>query len=84
MSSEPPFDKIVRSPPAGDRPREPYFGNTDQWVARCRARLLQLDALLKTDEADAIVWEMSQLERWRVMEPEQAADQIYRPVITRA
>ena len=80
MNSESPFDKTERFPSVWDQTIESYLKSTDEWVARCRARVLQLDAVLKTDEADKLVWEMSQLERWRVMAPERAADQLYRPI----
>jgi len=63
MSSASRFDKAKRFPSVWDQTSEPFLKSTDQWVARCRARVLQLDAVLKTDEADALVWEMSQLER---------------------
>ena len=81
MSPDSPFDRTERIPSVREQTIEPYLENTDAWVARCRARVLQLDAVLKTDEADALVWEMSQLERWRVMGPERVADQLYPPAV---
>ena len=80
MSSESPFDKTERFPSVGDQAIQPYLKSTDEWVARCRARVLQVDTVLKTDEADKLVWEMSQLERWRAMGPETAADQLYQRI----
>ena len=56
LSSDSPFDKTERFPSVWDQTIEPYLKSTDEWVARCRARVLQLDAVLKTDEADALVW----------------------------
>ena len=76
MSSDPPSVKTER----WDQTIETYLKSTDEWVARCRARVLQLDAVLKTDEADKLVWEMSQLQRWRAMGPERAADQLCHPI----
>ena len=39
---------------------------------------------LKVEEADSMVWDMCQLERWRVMVQEKAADQLYQPIPTRS
>ncbi len=80
MSPDKPFDETERLPSSWEKGEEPYIRNTDEWVARCRARVLQLDVVLKVEEADSLVWEMSQLERWRVMVPEKAADQLYQPI----
>jgi hypothetical protein len=57
---------------------EPYIKNTNEWVARCRARLLQLDSALRVEDADALVWGMVQLQRWRSMSPESVADKLHR------
>ena len=60
-----------------------YVRDTDEWVARCVARVLALDPIIKADEARRSVADLSTLERWRVMKPEAAADQLYTPVKTR-
>jgi len=84
MNAEIPFDKTERFPSAWEHGDERYVRDTNEWVARCRARVLQLDVVLKVEEADSMVWDMCQLERWRVMVPEKAADQLYQPIPTRS
>ena len=63
MNSEPPRNN---APPDGDRGHgEPYVKNTNEWVSRCRARLLRLDPTLRAEDADAQVWDMGQFQQWR-------------------
>lgn len=54
-----------------------YVKDSDEWVARCLARVMSLDVLIKSDEARAVVVELATRERWRVLAPEAAADQLY-------
>ena len=58
--------------------------DTDEWIARCVARVLALDPIIKADEARALGQPTSRaLERWRLMKPEAAAEQLYTPIATR-
>jgi hypothetical protein len=77
MSPAPPFEKAEQLPPAPQTSGS-FLRNSDEWIGRCRARMLQLGPLLRTDEADALVWDSSQLESYRHLAPEDAAEQIYR------
>jgi hypothetical protein len=54
-----------------------YVKDTDEWVERCLARVMALDVVLKTEEARPIVLELSTRDRWRVLAPEAAAEQLY-------
>jgi len=84
MSSSSSFDRNVRLPCALVRRTEPLPNSTDEWVARCRTRLVRLAVVLKPDEAHAVASEMSQQSEWRTMVPETAADAVYRQVTLRA
>ena len=57
-----------------------YVRDTDEWVARCTSRVLELDPVIKADEARRSVADLAALERWRVMKPEAAAEQLYTPI----
>ena len=57
-----------------------YVKDTAEWIARCLARVSELDPMLKAEEAEATVDDMSQLQRWRLMSPERAAEQLYAPI----
>ncbi len=78
MSS--PFEKTFQLPVSWDHAAADYVRDNAEWVARCLARVMQLDPILAPDEAETAVHEMSRLERWRLMSPEAAADQIYAPI----
>ena len=45
MNAESPFDKTERFPSAWEHGDERYVRDTNEWVARCRARVLQLDVV---------------------------------------
>jgi hypothetical protein len=66
---------VERTLSAGD-----YVRDTDEWIARCVARVLELDPIIKADEARRSVTDLAGLERWRLMRPEAAADQLYTPI----
>ena len=57
-----------------------YVRDNDEWIARCLARVLELDPIIRADEARRSVTELAGLERWRLMKPEAAADQLYTPI----
>ena len=46
--------------------------------------MLELDPIIKADEARRSVAELAALERWRLMKPEAAAEQLYTPIKLRA
>ncbi len=57
-----------------------YVRDNDEWIARCLRRVLELDPIIRADEARRSVSELAGLERWRLMKPEAAADQLYTPI----
>lgn len=57
-----------------------YVRDSDEWVARCVTRVLELDPIIKADEARRSVTGLASLERWRLMKPEAAAEQLYTPI----
>ncbi len=75
-----PFEKTFELPVSWNRAAADYVRDTAEWVARCLARVTQLDPILKVEEAEAAVHDMSRLERWRVLSPEGAAEQLYAPI----
>lgn len=61
-----------------------YVRDTDAWIARCVGRVLELDPIIKADEAQRTVTDLAGLERWRLMKPEAAAEQLYTPIKPRS
>jgi hypothetical protein len=57
-----------------------YVRDNDEWIARCLHRVLELDPIIRADEARRSVGELAGLERWRLMKPEAAAEQLYTPI----
>ncbi len=78
------FERTERIPVERMQTAEGYVRDTDEWIARCVARVLQLDIIIKADEARRSVTDLAALERWRLMKPEAAADQLYPPIKPRA
>jgi hypothetical protein len=74
------FERTERIPVERLQTAEEYVRDTDEWIARCVARVLQLDPIIKADEARRSVGDLAALERWRLMKPEGAADQLYTPI----
>ncbi|MEO8523267.1 MAG: hypothetical protein ABI460_00975 [Caldimonas sp.] len=74
------FERTERIPVERIHTAEEYVRDSDAWIARCVARVLQLDPIIKADEANRSVTELAQLERWRLMKPESAAEQLYTPI----
>ena len=54
--------------------------DNDEWIDRCLRRVLELDPIIRADEARRSVGELAGLERWRLMKPEAAAEQLYTPI----
>lgn len=80
MATETPYEKTARLTPAWNVDAAQYVKDTAEWIARCLSRVRALDPVLPGDEAESAVGELSQLERWRVMAPEAAAEQLYAPI----
>jgi hypothetical protein len=74
------FERTERIPVERLQTAEEYVRDTDEWIARCVARVLALDPIIKGEEALRSVTDLAALERWRVMKPEAAADQLYTPI----
>ena len=79
-TTESPFERTMRIPVERVQAEGGYVRDNDEWIARCVARVLQLDPIIKTDEAQRSVADLSGLERWRLMKPEAAAEQLYTPI----
>lgn len=74
------FERTERIPVERLTAGADYVRDDDEWVARCVARVLELDPIIKADEARRSVTDLVSLERWRTMSPEAAADQLYTPI----
>jgi len=74
------FERTERISVHHDPASAEYVRDTDEWIARCLARVLQLDPIIRADEARRSVADLAELERWRLMKPEKAAEQLYTPV----
>jgi hypothetical protein len=74
------FERTERIPVERMQTAEEYVRDNDEWIARCVARVLQLDPIIKADEARRSVTDLAALERWRLMKPEAAAEQLYTPI----
>jgi hypothetical protein len=74
------FERTERIPVERVQAAGEYVRDTDEWVARCVARVLALDPIIKAEEAQRSVGELAGLERWRLMKPEAAAEQLYTPI----
>ncbi len=74
------FEQTERIPVERIQAQGGYVRDTDEWIARCAGRVLELDPLIKADEAKRSVTDLAGLERWRTMKPETAAEQLYTPI----
>jgi hypothetical protein len=74
------FERTERIPVERVHAAGEYVRDTDEWIARCVARVLALDPIIKAEEASRSVGELAELERWRLMKPEAAAEQLYTPI----
>jgi hypothetical protein len=77
------FEQTERIPVERVHGEGEYVRDNDEWIARCVRRVLELDPLIKADEAHRSVADLAGLERWRLMKPEAAAEQLYTPIQTR-
>ena len=78
------FERTERIPVERVQTAEEYVRDNDEWIARCVARVLELDPIIKAEEARRSVGDLASLERWRLMKPEAAAEQLYTPIKVRA
>jgi hypothetical protein len=74
------FERTERIPVERVQAPGEYVRDSDEWIARCVARVLALDPIIRHDEAHRSVSELAELERWRLMKPEAAAEQLYTPI----
>ena len=74
------FERTERIPVERVQAPGEYVRDNDEWIARCVARVLELDPIIKREEAHRSVSDLASLERWRLMKPEAAADQLYTPI----
>ena len=74
------FERTERIPVERVQTAEEYVRDSDEWIARCVGRVLELDPIIKADEARRSVSDLAALERWRLMKPEAAAEQLYTPI----
>jgi hypothetical protein len=79
MASDPSYEKTSRLTPAWTADAN-YVKDTDEWIARCLKRVQALDPVISEADAEKAVRELAGLERWRVLVPEDAAEQLYKPV----
>jgi len=80
MNDESPFERTQRIPVERVHAEGGYVRDSAEWIARCVARVLELDPIIKAEEAQRSVEDLAALERWRLMNPEAAADQLYTPI----
>ena len=80
LGEEARFERTERIPVERIQGPGEYVRDNDEWIARCVARVLALDPIIKADEARRSVGELAELERWRLMKPEAAAEQLYTPI----
>lgn len=80
FTSEGRFEQTERIPVERIHAQGEYVRDNDEWVARCVRRVLELDPVINADEAGRSVADLAALERWRLMKPEAAAEQLYAPI----
>lgn len=79
-AAESAFERTERIPVERIAAAAEYVRDDDEWIARCLRRVLELDPIIRAEEARRSVGELAGLERWRVMKPEAAAEQLYTPI----
>ena len=80
LDEESRFERTERIPVEHVQTAGEYVRDSAEWIARCVARVLALDPIIKAEEAQRSVSELAELERWRLMKPEAAAEQLYTPI----
>ena len=61
MAAETPFEKTARLTPTWNADAADYVKDTDEWIARCLARVQALDPALTDRDALAAVRDLSAL-----------------------
>ena len=74
------FERTERIPVERIAADGDYVRDDAEWLSRCVARVLALDPIIRADEARRSVADLAALDRWRTMNPEAAAEQLYRPI----
>ena len=74
------FERTERIPVERITASGDYVRDDATWVARCVSRVLELDPIIRREEAERSVGDLAGLERWRTMRPEAAAEQPYTPI----
>lgn len=74
------FERTERIPVERIEAGGEYVRDDSEWIARCVNRVLALDPIIKAEEARRSIADLAALERWRVMLPEAAAEQLYTPI----
>jgi hypothetical protein len=74
------FERTERIPVERVQTADEYVRDNEEWINRCVRRVLQLDPIIKADEAQRSVTDLAALDRWRLMKPEAAAEQLYTPI----
>jgi hypothetical protein len=78
------YEKTTPLPPAWTGDTKNYVKDTNEWIARCLGRVQSLDPVVSAEVLQQTVRDLASLERWRVLKPEDAAEQLYRPVVATA
>ena len=78
-----PFEKTFRLVCRLDDAEIDYVRDTAEWIARCVARVVELDPEADPSSVTATVLDMSTRGRWRLMKPEIVAEQLALPVAPR-
>jgi hypothetical protein len=76
---EPQFEKTFRLVCRLDDADIDYVRDTAEWIRRCVARALAVNAAASADDVTPIVVDMSTRGRWRLMRPETVAEQLALP-----
>ena len=79
-ATESPFEKTFRLTCRLDDSDIDYVRNTAEWIARCVARTLEVNAGANADEVVPLVVDMSTCGRWRLMKPETVGEQLALPI----
>lgn len=74
------FERTERIPVERITASADYVRDDAEWIARCVRRVLELDPIIRREEAERSVTDLATLERWRTLRPEAAAEQLYTPI----
>ena len=80
MSTDRNYERTTPLAPSGAIDAD-YVKDTDEWMSRCLRRVRALDSLLPKEDLEQTVRDLASLQRWRILKPEDAAEQLYSPVV---